>query len=188
MENLQRIPWVSVSVLSLEDSPGDVSYWLSGMERTLRDTRIIPKACLGRLLLRGRRWALSTIRCRTVVSSRRRAKRGTGGGSRGRRVGSVFLRPYSSLPDCIATQACLQSLPLPTAQFDQIRAPSRCGSARGQEDTRRVNSSAICSSCTTNNVHIHQQTAAHFLPSIWTILVRLKLWSLYRLYIEAYTG
>lgn len=52
-------------------------------------------------------------------------------------LGVKGMRPYSSLPDCIATQACLQSLPLPTAQFDQIRGPSRCGSARGQEDTRR---------------------------------------------------
>lgn len=47
------------------------------------------------------------------------------------------LRPYSSLPDCIATQACLQSLPIPTAHYDQIRVPSRCGSARGQEEAQR---------------------------------------------------
>ena len=51
-------------------------------------------------------------------------------------------------------------VPLPAAQFDQIRAPSCSGSARGQEDTPRVNGSAICSPCTTTTARLHQQTPA----------------------------
>ncbi|KAI9525609.1 hypothetical protein NQZ68_006158 [Dissostichus eleginoides] len=100
------------------------------MGRTLRDTaRIIPKACPGASVTP--REPRSAAEASLTVS---KGKEGywTGGVGEG---GGMW--PYSSLPDCIATQACLQSLPLPTAQFDQIRAPLRRGSARGQEDTQR---------------------------------------------------
>lgn len=120
-------PGVFASVLSL-DGTAD-----SGVGRTL------PPAQFSRLVRellppKQHPWSLQALREHlSLVSS-----------SRGRATGDIGLegwegglRPYSSLPDCIATQACLQSLPLPTAQFDQIRAPSCCGSAKGQEDTRR---------------------------------------------------
>lgn len=131
MENLLQIPRVSVSVLSLRDSPGDgTDDWEA--VKTLRDAfRIIPKASPEpRLLRQGASELAVSISLEGLKS--RGVKRGIG-----QQRWGWCLRPYSSLPDYIATQACLQSLPLPTAQFDQIRAPSRCGSARGQEDTRR---------------------------------------------------
>lgn len=133
---MQQIPEVSQSVLS-HDATCDC-----GQGKTLRDSVcIIPKAFPGASPASDKSQGASERFISIVLwllNSRRRAIKGIGqDGSGCVCEGGGLLRPYSSLPDCIATQACLQSLPIPTAHYDQIRVPSRCGSARGQEDTQR---------------------------------------------------